>query len=380
MPLDELLDKKLVMFGGKGGVGKTVSASSYAVGASDEGKKTLIVSIDPAHSLGDCLGVELDHTIKYVKNNLDAVELDPRIHFWDQLREFRDEVGLSEKDFSIPKNWKDVKIGIGENESHAFMVISDMLVSGALSNDYDLFVIDTAPTGHTLKLLGLATYFSTPAGEIKLRSWKRGEALRRMTKRKSNPYSYKLQVDNMLKTLMDSFSNPELTYFVPVFIPTEMAINETLRLTDELFDIFTDYRAMLNGENYSFISPFDPVFMAAKAYRERFDPLNGATVGELVDEIVGEKNKKEPKKYFILNKMSGEKEDKILESLGFPKRCICDYCDSKKRDGEKSLKYFTKDFDNVSDNYEVIRMPYFPKEIKDIDMLRTCYKVLSGKS
>ncbi len=379
MPLSELLDKKLVVFCGKGGVGKTTIASSFSVGASDEGRKTLIVSIDPAHSLSDCFGVKLDHTIRNVKDNLDAVELESRVQFWEQLKDFKNEVGLTDKEFPIPKNWREVKIGVGQNESHAFMAISDLLLSSSLSKEYDLFIIDTAPTGHTLKLLGLTKYFSTYQGRVELRSWKRGDAWRKMTKRKSNPHAYKLRVDNTLKNLMNYFSNPELTCFIPVFIPTEMAINETLRLIEELFDIFTNYRSLLDGEDYDFIAPFDPMFMAAKVHFGRFDLLNGATVGELINEIIEDKNKKEPRKYFILNMMSGGEEDGILESFGFPGRCSCTYCDSKKRDAEKNLKYFIENFNELSDNHELIRVPYFPREVKGINMLRTCYKVLSGE-
>ncbi len=60
MELEEILLKlKMVMFGGKGGVGKTSCASSSAIWAAEHGRNTLIISTDPAHSLGDSLGMEL---------------------------------------------------------------------------------------------------------------------------------------------------------------------------------------------------------------------------------------------------------------------------------------------------------------------------------
>ncbi|MCK4778604.1 MAG: AAA family ATPase, partial [Candidatus Lokiarchaeota archaeon] len=54
-----LLNLKIIMFGGKGGVGKTCCATSSAIWAAEHGRNTLIISTDPAHSLGDSLGIEL---------------------------------------------------------------------------------------------------------------------------------------------------------------------------------------------------------------------------------------------------------------------------------------------------------------------------------
>src|SRR6185369_474233 len=67
---------RLVFFAGKGGVGKTTSAAAHAVARSAAGDRVLIVSTDPAHSLGDALGVRLSSVTKRVRRSLDAVELD----------------------------------------------------------------------------------------------------------------------------------------------------------------------------------------------------------------------------------------------------------------------------------------------------------------
>ena len=65
-----------MFFAGKGGVGKTTSAAAHAVARSAAGDRVLIVSTDPAHSLGDALGVRLSSVTKRVRRSLDAVELD----------------------------------------------------------------------------------------------------------------------------------------------------------------------------------------------------------------------------------------------------------------------------------------------------------------
>eukprot|EP00971_Amphidinium_carterae_P303472 6030174-Amphidinium_carterae.1 len=70
--------QRLVFFGGKGGVGKTSSSAAYAVGLADQGVKTLILSTDPAHSLGDALATPLSGTAVEVAENLWAAEVDTK--------------------------------------------------------------------------------------------------------------------------------------------------------------------------------------------------------------------------------------------------------------------------------------------------------------
>ena len=80
---DLLLNLKIVMFGGKGGVGKTSSATSSAIWAAEHGRNTLIISTDPAHSLGDSLGIELipgEPTPIEDVPNLTALEINPQVN------------------------------------------------------------------------------------------------------------------------------------------------------------------------------------------------------------------------------------------------------------------------------------------------------------
>ena len=67
---------RFVFFGGKGGVGKTTTASAFALSAARRDQPVLIVSTDPAHSLGDALGVPLSRAPRRIRPGLDAVELD----------------------------------------------------------------------------------------------------------------------------------------------------------------------------------------------------------------------------------------------------------------------------------------------------------------
>jgi arsenite-transporting ATPase len=150
-------EPRFIFFGGKGGVGKTTAASAFAL---KQPGSTLIVSTDPAHSLGDVLGVKLSGTPARVARGLDAVELDAPRAFARWLRRHR--VALAEilehgtwldrgdvdalLDLSIP----------GVDELAGFIEVANLAsASGARKgcNAYDLVVVDTAPTGHMLRLM-----------------------------------------------------------------------------------------------------------------------------------------------------------------------------------------------------------------------------------
>ncbi|HZS41927.1 MAG TPA: ArsA family ATPase [Polyangia bacterium] len=142
-------------FGGKGGVGKTTCAASYALKAADRGARVLVVSTDPAHSLGDALDVKLGAKPKRVAPRLDAVELDAdrALARWldERRRTLRDifERGtyLDREDldgfFALSLPGVDELVGLVE------------LTRLASEGDYEQVVVDTAPTGHTLRLMAM---------------------------------------------------------------------------------------------------------------------------------------------------------------------------------------------------------------------------------
>lgn len=151
--------QELVFFGGKGGVGKTSSSAAYAAGLADQGRRTLLLSTDPAHSLGDALGETLSGVPREMADNLWAAEVDPA----EALRELRE--GLKSLD---AKSMLD-NLGLpgGMTASLGLEELSELLESpppgvdelaaiarvAADSADYDVVVFDTAPTGHTLRML-----------------------------------------------------------------------------------------------------------------------------------------------------------------------------------------------------------------------------------
>ncbi len=159
---------QLMFFAGKGGVGKTTMAAMTAVRLAEQGRRTLLVSTDPAHSLGDCVGVKLADEAASLRENLDALEIDAPKEF-EQLRDqYRDELGrvldkmFANVDLSFDREAMDKLMDLappGLDECMALLRIIDKL-DGPAGDHYDVIVIDTAPTGHMLRLLELPELIS----------------------------------------------------------------------------------------------------------------------------------------------------------------------------------------------------------------------------
>lgn len=246
--VDTLESKRWILVSGKGGTGKTVLTSSLAVQLAKTGEKTLVVSIDPAHSLADALKMEVGAEMTPVEDveNLTALEFTPEEMY--QLDEEELKGALEERKEEI-EEMNFLSLSPGEMMN----MMSDMsslplefaeglnfikLFSSLKESEYDRILFDTAPTGHLLKLLEMPDKLDSFLGKIikfrlKLASfWDRFKGLFGMGE--GNPQEMMLksletmknQVEDLRKVLQDE----EKTEFISVTIPTEMAILESQRL------------------------------------------------------------------------------------------------------------------------------------------------------
>lgn len=156
--------QQIVFFGGKGGVGKTSSSSSFAAASAAEGKRVLIISTDPAHSLGDALAEKLNGRPRQVADNLFAMEVDPE----EALEELRESLKMLDAKALLDS------LGLpgGTTAALGLTELSELLESPPPGVDeiaaiakaitetegFDLVIFDTAPTGHTLRLLEVPTF------------------------------------------------------------------------------------------------------------------------------------------------------------------------------------------------------------------------------
>jgi arsenite-transporting ATPase len=143
---------RILLFTGKGGVGKTTVAAATAVRCAQEGLRTIVVSTDPAHSLHDAFDVPLGDTPVELAPRLDAQQLDARVRFesaWADIRDYAVEVlGWAGAD---AVEAEELAVVPGLDEVFALGDLKDHARSGR----YDVVVVDCAPTAETLRLLSL---------------------------------------------------------------------------------------------------------------------------------------------------------------------------------------------------------------------------------
>jgi arsenite-transporting ATPase len=244
-----LLSLDMLMFGGKGGVGKTTCAASSAIWAAEHGRNTLIISTDPAHSLGDSLGVDLSPgepiKIPYIKN-LTALEIDPKKNL-DQYSHLMNLSSLN--NMEIPGMGEGLPIleelqdltamnPPGIDEAFALLKVLEFLET---EHEYDLVIFDTAPTGHTLRFLSLPETLSSWIGKLLKIRMKLGGffgLIKRLftseDKKEDNSLEVLERLNESILNAREDLTNPLKNSFVIVMISEEMALTETGRLLNEL--------------------------------------------------------------------------------------------------------------------------------------------------
>ncbi|WP_272977854.1 ArsA family ATPase [Idiomarina baltica] len=154
--MKSILDRKVVLVGGKGGVGKTTVSASLALLAAQQGKHVLVVSTDPAHSLADAFDIKIGDKFTPISERVTALEIDPD----REVNAHIDRVTQQMKRFTNPDLFPEVerqmrlsKQSPGAQEAALLERIAKLIDES--ERDYDLLIFDTAPTGHTLRLLTL---------------------------------------------------------------------------------------------------------------------------------------------------------------------------------------------------------------------------------
>ena len=143
---------RVLLFTGKGGVGKTTTAAATAALCAARGLKTLVLSTDPAHSLADAFGVELGPDPTPIDTGLSAMQVDGQRAFERSWREVQDYLrGVLERAGVDALQADELTVLPGAEEVLALLELRRQAASGL----YDVVVVDCAPTGETLRLLAL---------------------------------------------------------------------------------------------------------------------------------------------------------------------------------------------------------------------------------
>ncbi|MBM6551888.1 ArsA family ATPase [Marinomonas ostreistagni] len=151
-----ITDKRLILVGGKGGVGKTTVASSLALLASRRGKRVLVVSTDPAHSLSDAFNWHIGNEGAVVCAGVHALEIDPDHEVSAHIERVTKDMKRYTRPDMFPEIERQMRLtqqSPGAQEAALLERICHLIEDA--ESQYDLVIFDTAPTGHTLRLLSL---------------------------------------------------------------------------------------------------------------------------------------------------------------------------------------------------------------------------------
>jgi arsenite-transporting ATPase len=231
---------QFIFFSGKGGVGKTSMACAHAVRYADEGRPTLIVTTDPASNLADVFEQKIGHQITPIVNvpNLSAMEIDPDT----ATKEYIDRA-MSPIRNAFPAQMVQVMeeqmSGPCTAEVAAFDRFTDFLeVPSQNSNAYDVVIFDTAPTGHTIRLLELPAEWSQ---SIDAASAGSGQTC-------IGPAAAIQDAKHKYERALVSLRDAQLSTFIFVLHPEAISIHETQRAIGELRKLdIQNYRLIING-------------------------------------------------------------------------------------------------------------------------------------
>ncbi|MGH9903760.1 MAG: TRC40/GET3/ArsA family transport-energizing ATPase, partial [Pyrinomonadaceae bacterium] len=243
--------RRLLIFGGKGGVGKTTAAAAaaLALAESDEGARVLVFSTDPAHSLSDSFDEKVGELKRGVAGlkNLGGMEIDPARRF-EELKEryrkwtddlFESLTGGSRWEVKFDREAMRELVALappGIDEIAALSAVSDLLEDGS----YTTIVLDTAPTGHLVRFLELP--------DVAL-SWVR-TFIKLLLKYKDvvrwgGVAEELVALSKSIKRVAALLTDAERCEFVGVAIPERMSLEETVRLADTLERLKVPMRRLL---------------------------------------------------------------------------------------------------------------------------------------
>lgn len=238
----DLFDRELLVFVGKGGVGKTTTSAAVALRLASQGRRTLLVTVDPAKRLADALGVPVGHRVTRIRPNLEALMLDPVKVIDEYLRENYPDEDLTRHPFY--KYLSNYMPGINE------VLAIGKLVEFRQEKNFDTIVVDTAPTGHALSFLTTPLKVRDLFQENALLRWaikgyslyqkisKSGRVLGKFISRsKDMPDAPDVDFEKLFKdisqhvgTIQDLLSDPKRTTLVIVTLPEKLPVEETMDL------------------------------------------------------------------------------------------------------------------------------------------------------
>ena len=221
---------KFVFFGGKGGVGKTAMAGTTALWLAAQGKRTLLASTNPVHSLSGLLDQSVFGAAAPVKGaeNLWAYEIDTKETIEKSKKEIREKIQWFLKFADISTKADDFVESATMNPAFEESAMFENMVDLMLKDEYDVYVFDTAPTANARRLLGMSKVYSLWIDKM-LKSREEARTLREMLsfskKKEEDPLlNYLLQFRQRMGQARERLTDTEKTAFFFVTLPEALPI------------------------------------------------------------------------------------------------------------------------------------------------------------
>ena len=271
MLLSLAAERRVLFLGGKGGVGKTTVASALALAASRQGRRALVVSTDPAHNLGHLWGRRIGDRPTRLAENLQGLEIDPDAttdrHLADVGRTLKRLMPGSLAG-EVDKHMDLSRRSPGTHEAAVLERMTELVERGR--EEFDLVVLDTAPTGHTARLMALPEVMTAWTDGLLSRrekSQKLGAAMRGLDggrerdrgqtllgstaprdpleERDEEIRAILLRRRDRLASLREVLTDPALSSFAIVLAAERLPVLETIELHEELTRTGVDVGALV---------------------------------------------------------------------------------------------------------------------------------------
>ncbi|WP_078410631.1 ArsA family ATPase [Priestia abyssalis] len=260
-------NKKVLFVGGKGGVGKSTSAAAIALLHARQNHQTLLVSTDPAHNVGDIFHKSLNNQAMEVYPHLDAIEIDPTQESYNYIQTVKENIRGTVKSHmqdEVNRQIDAASSSPGAEEAALFdRIVSIILDEG---DKYDTIIFDTAPTGHTIRLLTLPELMGVWIDGMLERRKKRNETYTQLL---NDGEPVEDPIYQVLQKRKERFSavrtillNNDLTGFIFILNPERLPILETAKA----LKLLEKHRLQVNT---LFINKMLPLNMEGEFWRRR---------------------------------------------------------------------------------------------------------------
>ncbi|MEW6350603.1 MAG: TRC40/GET3/ArsA family transport-energizing ATPase [Thermodesulfobacteriota bacterium] len=235
-------DLKYIFFGGKGGVGKTVMAGAAALYAAKQGKRTLLASTNPVHSLSNLFGQDVFGRPVMVcdEKNCYAFEIDTRDTIERSKKEIREKINWFLKFADITTKAEDFIESATMNPAFEESAMFENMTDIMFKDEYDFYVFDTAPTANARRLLGMSKVYSLWVEKM-LKSREEAKSLREMLsfskKTEKDPLlDYLLSFKDRMGHVKELLTDDRLTAFFFVTLPEALPIAVITRFINWFYE------------------------------------------------------------------------------------------------------------------------------------------------